>query len=59
MTLGKIVGEQVQANWFDPRTGKTITIGQINNQGTTSFDPPGVPSIGNDWVLCLYQKARK
>ena len=58
VTLGKIGGEQVQANWFDPRTGKTITIGQINNQGTTSFDPPGVPSIGNDWVLCLYQKAR-
>ena len=53
VTLGKLASEQVQANWFSPRTGETTPIGRIPNQGIEKFDPPGTPSAGNDWVLVL------
>ena len=44
---------EVQAAWFDPRTGKTIEIGRLPGKGRQSFDPPGQPGEGNDWVFVL------
>ncbi len=56
-----------QAFWYNPREGtwivdevqylekqpyKTITH-EIDERGSWSFDPPGEPSYGNDWVLVL------
>ena len=43
------IGRKVNASWFDPRTGK-LKPAQADGQ---SFDPPGEPGRGNDWVLVL------
>ncbi len=51
--MGKIAGKKVLASWFDPRTGEYTEAGSFPNSGTRSFDPPGKPAPGNDWVLIL------
>ena len=51
--LGKIGGPVVKASWFNPRTGKTTSIGTYANSGARTFDPPGDLREGNDWVLVL------
>lgn len=59
--LGKISGQKIKASWFDPRTGETTAIGEFKNQGTRSFDVPGMSKEltwlrsgrGCDWVLVL------
>jgi hypothetical protein len=51
--LGKIAGDQVQASWHSPRNGELKAIGRFENRGTRTFDPPGDPKDGNDWVLIL------
>jgi len=58
-TLRKLTSDQVHADWFNPRAGETVAIGRIENQGIKSFDPPESPSAGNEWVLCLYEKAKE
>lgn len=52
VTLGKIKGSMLKAYWYDPRTGKTTTIGTIKNAGTKYFTPPST-GYGNDWVLVM------
>lgn len=52
INMDKISGGKVKAFWYDPRNGKTITIGEFPNSGTQSFTPPS-SGIGNDWVLVL------
>jgi hypothetical protein len=54
----KISGDKLNANWYDPRTGKTISIGVYENNGDLNFTPPlpnasPVPSQKEDWVLIL------
>ena len=51
--MGSIAGSNVDASWFDPRTGKATKAGRHPNAGTVAFDPPGDPGPGNDWVLVL------
>jgi hypothetical protein len=51
--MGKISGEEVNAWWYNPRTGETEEIGEKENEGTIEFDPPGQSGKGNDWVLVL------
>jgi len=51
--LGKISGDYVKANWYNPKNGKTIYIGRFKNYGVKHFDPPGEKKDGNDWVLIL------
>lgn len=61
--LGKISGQKIKASWFDPRTGETTAIGEFINQGTRSFDVPGMSKEltwlrsgrGCDWVLVLQE----
>ena len=43
----------VRATWFDPRDGTSTSIGVFTNTGSRTFDPPGSPAVGNDWVLVL------
>jgi hypothetical protein len=38
------------ATWYNPRTGATTPLGVVRS---LSFDPPGEPHPGNDWVLIL------
>ncbi len=39
-----------KAAWYNPRTGETTAIAASNS---LTFDPPGEPRPGNDWVLIL------
>jgi hypothetical protein len=51
--LDKLKGREVQAWWFDPRTGESQAAGQFACEGEREFAPPGQPGAGNDWVLAL------
>ena len=53
IAMGKISGEKVNAWWFNPRNGELTTIGNFENTGVQTFDPPGEQEDGNDWVLVL------
>lgn len=53
VVMGRIEGQRVKAAWFDPRTGEEAGIGIFANEGVLTFDPPGEPAEGNDWVLLL------
>jgi len=46
-------GRSLRASWYDPRNGRTVKIGVIQNTGVRSFDPPGDEKAGNDWVLVV------
>ncbi len=46
-------GDSLDAWWFNPRTGGKTIIGSFDNHKPNSFDPPGSPYEGNDWVLIL------
>jgi len=51
--MEKLAGKN-RAFWFDPRTGKSIYIGEFNNQGIRKFSPPGgIVENENDWLLIL------
>ena len=51
--MGIITGNEVEAGWFNPRSGESTTIGKFENSGIKTFDPPGDVADGNDWVLIL------
>ena len=53
VNMGKISGSRVVASWYSPRDGNWEQIGFFPNQGTQTFNPPGEPQTGNDWVLVL------
>lgn len=53
IAMGKISGDKVAASWFNPRNGEQTVIGEFDNKGIQSFDPPGEVQDGNDWVLML------
>lgn len=57
IVMGKITGARLQGFWYDPRTGKTITLTDITNTGSKQFTPPS-SSYGKDWVLALYDAAK-
>ena len=47
-------GEKIKAQWFNPRTGDYQGAGGPYDRITSqSFDPPGSPSSGNDWILTM------
>jgi hypothetical protein len=49
--------KQLEASWYDPKDGSTQKIGLFPGTSTLSFDPPGEPRPGNDWVLVLDKHA--
>jgi hypothetical protein len=53
IVMGKIKGEKVNAQWFNPRNGEYQPIGEFTNKGIQEFNPPGEEMRGNDWVLVL------
>jgi hypothetical protein len=57
--LDKLKGREVQAWWFDPRTGESQAAGRFAREGEREFTPPGQPRAGNDWVLALDDPARQ
>ncbi len=52
LDLGKLPEGSYKSSWYDPRTGNSDS-GDIYNKGVVTFDPPGEPEQGNDWVLIL------
>ena len=56
VNMGKIRGKKEKASWYNPRDGKTTSIGKFSNKGILQFDPPGEEQDGNDWVLLLERK---
>ena len=44
---------EYKVSWFDPRNGKMTDSGSEKNTGTTTFNPPGDKTKGNDWILIL------
>jgi len=56
VNMGIIIGKEVDASWYNPRTGETTAIGTFNNEGVQEFKPSGEEVDGNDWVLVLTSK---
>ena len=56
--LDRLSGREVQAWWFDPRTGEPRAAGRFACEGEREFTPPGQPGAGNDWVMALDDPAR-
>jgi len=50
--LEKIGGTEINAFWFDPRTGESKPAGKFPGKSTQKFTPPS-NGRGNDWVLVL------
>lgn len=48
--IGKISGSTKNAWWFDPRTGKAISMKSLRGNETRTFTPP---KGGKDWVLVI------
>lgn len=46
--LDKLSGREVQAWWFDPRTGEAKAAGGFAREGEREFAPPGQPGAGSD-----------
>lgn len=54
--LAMIPFTEIRAWWFDPRVGialETTMNCEKDAGGLCTFDPPGEPARGNDWVLVL------
>ncbi len=49
--LEKLLGKQVQAWWYDSRTGEAELIGEFARSGERTFVPKGSGEV--DWVLVL------
>jgi hypothetical protein len=52
IALKTLDGSQVKAQWYDPRAGTWIAIGQYPKQGVQEFVPPS-RGAKDDWVLVL------
>ncbi len=51
--MTKVAGKEAKAWWFNPRTGKSLSIGTVPTLGKHKFAPPGE----GDWVLLLDDSA--
>jgi hypothetical protein len=56
VTLSPFHGRKLIAWWFDPRTGGSQRIGELESTADLTLNPPGEPSPGNDWVLVLDER---
>jgi hypothetical protein len=52
--LTRLTGSLAVASWFDPRSGRSIWLGQFPVRGLRTFTPPSE----DDWVLILDDSAR-
>ncbi len=52
VVMKKIAGRRAKASWFDPREGKTIEIGEFENEGFKTFIPPS-SGKNSDWILVI------
>jgi hypothetical protein len=57
--MGIISGNEILCSWYNPRNGKSYSIGRLKNIGEHKFIPPGKKRNGNDWVLVLDDSSKK
>lgn len=57
LSSGAISGKTWHMQWFNPRNGTTIQVGELSPTGITGFDPPADEKAGNDWVLLLRSRS--
>jgi hypothetical protein len=55
--LTRISGSEVKAQWYDPRTGSWLPIGQYPNTGAREFTPPSAGEK-EDWVLVIEDRQK-
>ena len=53
----KIAGKLLRAWWFNPRDGRTISLGTFENNGIKEFRP-GSTGRGSDWLLVIDDAAK-
>jgi hypothetical protein len=53
INMDKVSGTKGKVSWYNPYTGKLTPAGEYKSSGTATFDPPGEPAAGNDWVLVI------
>lgn len=53
LDLTKLAGTRAVAQWFDPRHGAYQDAGSFALSSAQTFDPPGEPGDGNDWLLVV------
>jgi hypothetical protein len=55
--LGALQGDQLNAWWYNPRTGEATSAGTFASEGARAFTPPeaGEPL---DWILVLDDAAK-
>lgn len=58
LILNKISGKELQAYWYDPRTGKSTTAVSVANKGSKKFSPPS-SGYGKDWILVMDDSSKK
>ncbi len=56
LTLSPFNGRKLIGWWFDPRTGESRRIGELESTADLTLDAPGEPASGNDWVLVLDER---
>lgn len=56
--MGRISGQRLLRWWYNPWTGESEPIGEIDNTGIVHFDPPVKVEAGNDWLLVLDDASR-
>jgi hypothetical protein len=56
LDLGKLRKGRLTARWYDPRSGRFRDVPGSLAPGRQTFDPPGEPGDGNDYVLVVVGK---
>ena len=57
INTSKINASKLRGWWFNPRDGKSISLGDFDNTGSKEFTPTSV-GRGSDWVLVLDDAAK-
>lgn len=52
VTTSKLKGQKLRGWWFNPRDGKTVSLGEFDNAGSKEFTPTSI-GRGSDWVLLI------
>jgi hypothetical protein len=56
--MDKLAGKTVKAQWFDPRQGTWLSVGEFSNSGVREFKAPS-QGPQDDWVLVLEDAAKR
>jgi hypothetical protein len=53
INMDKVAGGNGKVYWYNPRSGERTPAGAMQPTGIATFNPPGEPAPGNDWVLVI------